>query len=172
MTIDIGKLHAGDSVKLSNGNTFKVSFVAVEATPVNITLEFNLVAPHPIRREPRWTIVFEGGLQLSNLNTDGSSQLEYGISVIEVYPVIDLSTVKIGDTLITRTGLEIPWDGVLKSGGDCVQEYIVTIEGVERAVSKRGLWSYSGSDSEFDIVRIRRALPHERENIAKNWQLG
>lgn len=119
-----------------------------------------------------YSIKFKDGVQLNGILKDGSSCIEGGIYIdsISVPPEdpVDLSTLKVGDVCINRSGDEIPWRSVLhvegRSDGD---NFIISAKGCYYWLFKNGRFHYGNHEHPRDIVSIRRASKEEKAALAE-----
>lgn len=117
---------------------------------------------------------FKSGLILGRILPSGRNVDDDCLSVSKVDdPVsnIDLSTVKVGDTLITRDGEEIPWNKMVKAYDVGKRDYAIfspKFRGEQYYYEDGRKDSYCCSD--LDIVEIRRASKEERLKILKEME--
>lgn len=113
----------------------------------------------------------------AEVNNSGQSPYENGISIVGIEPpkpVIDLSTISIGDVCVTRNGYKIPWTNIIKRDTNADDPYmIVSSDGSYYCVTQKGYYSVVGhEENDEDIIEIRRASSEEKVNLAKTWTLG
>lgn len=119
---------------------------------------------------------FVDGLAVE-VNNSGQSPYENGVSIVGIEPpkpLIDLSTVGIGDVCVTRDGYEVPWTNIVKGDTNAGDPYMIFSSGGSYdCVTQKGYFCIAeDAVDNRDIVEIRRASPEQKADLAKNWTIG